>query len=320
MKKIFSLLLCMILLLCGCSDSNENQAEKVDISFQKIAACNNRTKLLEKYRYISERTASRSDEDDDFSYWVMYFEKNGENINAILDYSVDYKCYYYNNEVYTEYGDGNIRKVIQYRENYEKIISGLLARTDTLSYVFITNSNAEETENGYAAEFDFIVNNDILSELEGLGVEVGNKVRVKYELDKDLIIKKCKYYRVEEEKNTEVARIDVTYGEKRNFPDNVKNMENGEFVDINIIEDFGTGSQYSETFKVKNNSYISENDVLLTYYLFKDPYYQMSFDTFTEKVDKNTDIFIINSSYADILANQKAYMEKKLAEQTAADE
>ncbi len=320
MKKIFSLLLCMILLLCGCSDSNENQAEKVDISFQKIAACNNRTKLLEKYRYISERTASRSDEDDDFSYWVMYFEKNGENINAILDYSVDYKCYYYNNEVYTEYGDGNIRKVIQYRENYEKIISGLLARTDTLSYVFITNSNAEETENGYAAEFDFIVNNDILSELEGLGVEVGNKVRVKYELDKDLIIKKCKYYRVEEEKNTEVARIDVTYGEKRNFPDNVKNMENGEFVDINIIEDFGTGSQYSETFKVKKNSYISENDVLLTYYLFKDPYYQMSFDTFTEKVDKNTDIFIINSSYADILANQKAYMEKKLAEQTAADE
>lgn len=320
MKKIFSLLLCMILLLCGCSDSNENQAEKVDISFQKIAACNNRTKLLEKYRYISERTASRSDEDDDFSYWVMYFEKNGENINAILDYSVDYKCYYYNNEVYTEYGDGNIRKVIPYRENYEKIISGLLARTDTLSYVFITNSNAEETENGYAAEFDFIVNNDILSELEGLGVEVGNKVRVKYELDKDLIIKKCKYYRVEEEKNTEVARIDVTYGEKRSFPDNVKNMENGEFVDINIIEDFGTGSQYSETFKVKKNSYISENDVLLTYYLFKDPYYQMSFDTFTEKVDKNTDIFIINSTYADILASQKAYMEKKLAEQTAADE
>ena len=262
------LILSICFILCACGE--KPQEITLEIPFQKVAACNNRTRLLEKYSSISERTASRAIGEENFSYWVLYYEKVGENINAILDYSVDYKCYYYNNKVYADYGDGFLRTVVPFREKYEDIISGLLARTDTLSYVFILNSQAEETEEGFEVSYEFIVNNDILPEFEDLGIKAGDKLNVIYELDKDLIIQKCKYRKVlDEDKKVEVARIDITYNEKKPFPQDILNKNKGETVDVRIIENFGTGAEYFETFKVEKNSYITENEVLFKNYLFK---------------------------------------------------
>ncbi|MBQ2897939.1 MAG: hypothetical protein IJE46_06460 [Clostridia bacterium] len=307
MKKILSLVVCMVLFLSACSNGNQVLTETIDIPFQKVAACNNRQKLLEKFGYVSERTASRAERGDDYNYWTLYFEKEGESTNAILDYSVEYKCYYYNNEIFTEYGDGEIRTVLPYRESYEKVMASLLARSDTLSYVFIIESNCmEDEEDGYIAQYKFIVNNDILQELDGLGLEAGDRVLVEYELDKDYIIKRCKYKRIEENREVEVARIDITYGEKRAFPTAITSRvdESTEFVNVNIIENFGTGAQYSEMFKVKKGTYIAENNLLLTQYLFKDPIYKTVFDTMVEKIQEDTDIFILDSEYAATLQRQ----------------
>lgn len=315
MKKILSVMMCMLFVLCGCSNEKPLPEEQIDIPFQKVAACNNRAKLLDKYSYILERTASRASENDDFSYWTMYYENDGENTNAILDYSVNYKCYYYNNEIFAEYGDSQIRKVIPYRENYDKVITSLLARTDTLSYVFIMESVAYEDpdEDGYVAEYQFIVNNDILEEFEGLGLETGDRVQVEYDLDSDLVIKRCRYKKLEGLKKTEIARIDITYGEKKSFPESITSINgpDDEYVTVGIIENFGTGAQYSESFKVKKGSYITENDVLMKYYLFKDPTYQTVFDTMTEEIQKDTDIFIVESTYADVLQLQQEYMQQQ---------
>ena len=306
MKKVIMLVLSICFVLCGCSEKVEEKP--IEIPFQKVAACNNRTKLLEKYNYISERTASRPLGAETYSYWIMYYEKAKDGVNAILDYSEDYKCYYYNNQVFADYGDGSLRTVIPYRENYNDIVSNLLARTDTLSYVFILTSEAEKTDEGYEATYEFIVNNDILPEFEALGIEAGDKMNVLYELDEDLIIQKCKYRKViDEEKRVEVARIDVTYSEKRDFPATVLNKNAGETFDVRIIENFGTGSEYSEIHKVEKNSYITENEVLLKNYLFKDPIYDEVFDTVTEHITKDTDIFIMDVAYADILAAREQY-------------
>ena len=319
MKKIASLLMCLMLLLCSCSNSKNNEETiAIEIPFQKVAACNNRAKLLEKYGCITERTASRESENENFGYWTIYYEKDGENINAILDYSVNYKCLYYNNEIFTQYGDGITRKVLTYREDYNKIMTNLMARTDTLSYVFIIEDSAEidTDEEGFIARYEFIVNNDILSELEGLGLEAGDRVQVEYDLDKDYIIKRCRYYKIDNEKRSQIARIDVVYGEKKSFPDEVvfANDENKEFVEITVIENFGTGSQYSETFKVEKGGYIVENERLLRYYLFKDPIYQTEFNAMEESIDKNTDIFIIDVEYSEQMRAQQEYMEKQLQE------
>lgn len=318
MKKVLSLIVCLILFLCACSNGEQVQTDTIDIPFQKVAACNNRTKLLEKYNYITERTASRESENDNFGYWTMYFEKDQDNTNAILDYSVDYKCYYYNNEIFTEYGDGEIRTVIPYRENYEKIMATLLARSDTLSYVFIIDSSAGEDpdEEGYVAEYEFIVNNDILTELEGLGLEVGDRVQVEYDLDKDFIIKRCRYKRLDGKKEVEVARVDVTYGVKKSFPPAITERlgQDIDYVSVNIIEHFGTGAQYNQMFKVKKDTYISENDVLMRYYLFKDPTYSTLFDTMTEIISKDTDLFIVDSEHAGILQLQNMKKEQKQQE------
>lgn len=310
MKKVMMLILSICFVLCGCSEVQEEKS--IDIPFQKVAACNNRTKLLQKYNYISERTASRPLGEQSYSYWVMYYEKDNDSINAILDYSEDYKCYYYKNKVLADYGDGNLRTVIPYRENYDDIILSLLARTDTLSYVFILNSEAEETEEGFEASYEFIVNNDILPEFEDLGIKTGDKLNVLYELDKDLIIQKCKYRKViDEDRKVEVARVDVKYNESKPFPDEVVNKSTGETVNIRIIENFGTGSEYSETYSVEKNSYVTENEVLLKNYLFKDPLYENYFDTETEAIVKNTDIFVMDITYADMLAAREEYMKEQ---------
>ncbi len=318
MKKVIMLILSICFVLSGCSEKVEEKP--LEIPFQKIAAYNNRTKLLQKYNYISERTASRPLGEETYSYWIMYYEKEGDNLNAILDYSVDYKCYYFENQVLADYGDGNLRTVIPFREKYEDILSGLLARTDTLSYVFILNSQAEETEKGYEASYEFIVNNDILPEFEDLGIKAGDKLNVIYELDKDFIIQKCKYRKVlDEDRKVEVARVDVTYNEKRQFPQEILNKNKGETVDVRIIENFGTGAEYSEIYKVEKNSYITENEVLFKNYLFKDPLYENYFDTAVEPVTKNTDIFIMDTTYADMLAAREEYMaeQEEMARQAA---
>ena len=319
MKKVIMLILSICFVLCGCSEKVEEKV--IEIPFQKIAACNNRTKLLEKYNYISERTASRPLGAETYSYWIMYYEKEDAGINAILDFSADYKCYYYKNQVFADYGDGNLRTVVPYREKYEDIISGLLARTDTLSYVFILNSEAKETEEGFEATYEFIVNNDILPEFEDLGIKTGDKLNVLYELDKDLIIQKCKYRKViDEERKSEVARIDVTYNEKKVFPEEVNSANTGGEININFYENFGTGAEYSETYTVAKGTYITENEELLKYYLFKDPLYQEYFDTFSEFVEKDTDIFILDSTFADMLAAREEYMAEQEMQTEAVEE
>ena len=316
MKKVMLLLFSICLILCGCSEKIEESA--LEIPFQKIAACNIRTKLFEKHNYISERTALRPIGDDTYSYWVLYYEKDNDFINAIVD-SVDYKCYYYNNQIFADYGDNNLRIVLPYRKKYDSVMSSLLTRTDTLSYVFILNSEAKETDYGYEVSYEFIVNNDILPEFEDLGVKVGDRMNVVYEIDKDYIILKSKYRKVVDDKKIEVARVDITYDERKPFPDAVKSMDSSEKVEVKIIENFGTGSEYSEKFSVPKDGYISENEVLLKYYLFKDPLYENYFDALIEPVTKNTDIFIIDSAYADVLAAREEYKkeQEEMAKQAA---
>lgn len=318
MKKVLMLILSICFILCACGE--KPQEITLEIPFQKVAACNNRTRLLEKYSSISERTASRAIGEENFSYWVLYYEKVGENINAILDYSVDYKCYYYNNKVYADYGDGFLRTVVPFREKYEDIISGLLARTDTLSYVFITKSEAEETDFGYKTSYEFIVNNDILPEFEGLGINAGDRMCIEYDLDNDYIIQRCRYYRVKDEKKSQVARIDITYNAEYSFPEQIGTSDSAEKVSVRVIENFGTGSEYAETFDIAKGTYITENETLLKYYLFKDPIYQEYFDSSIDIIDKDTDIFIIDSTFADMLQAQKEYMEEQEAKKLEAAE
>ena len=309
----------MCFILCSCGE--QVQEKTLEIPFQKVAACNNRTKLLEKYNYISERTASRLNGQSEFSYWVLYYEKAEDKINAFIDYSEDYKCYYYNDQVYADYGDGFLRTVIPYRENYNNIISNLLARTDTLSYVFITNSETIETDYGYQASYEFIVNNDILPEFEDLGVKSGDKMRIEYDIDEEYIIQRCRYYRVKDEKKAQIARVDITYGEKKEFPVQIGESHASDKVNVKIIENFGTGAEYSEIFQIARNSYISENEILLKNYLFKDPIYQEYFNSETEMIVRDMDIFILDSSFAEMLQAQKEYMEEQEAmQQEAIDE
>ena len=91
-----------------------------------------------------------------------------------------------------------------------------------------------------------------------------------------------------------------------------------EKVKVKVYENFGTGSEYSEEYNIPKNAYITENETLLTYYLFKDPVYQEYFDSFVEIIDKDTDIFIIDSTFADMLQAKQEYMEQQEAEQQAA--
>ena len=309
MKKVLMLIFSICFILCGCSSKVEEQT--LVIPFQKLASCNNRTRLLEKYNHISERTASRPLGETEFKYWVMYYEKENDNINAIVDYSEEYKCFYYNNNVYADYGDGFLRTVIPYREEYQTIVSGLLARTDTLSYVFITESRAEQTKDGYKTAYEFIVNNDILPEFEGLGVNLGDKMCIEYDIDNDYIIKRCRYYLINKttDKMKQVARIDITYNQKKEFPDQVGKDTGAEKVNVRVIENFGTGSEYSESFEIAKGSYISENEILLKNYLYKDPMYVDYFDSATEMIDKDIDIFIIDSSFAYMIEARDEYME-----------
>ena len=66
MKKVLMLILSICFILCACGE--KPQEITLEIPFQKVAACNNRTRLLEKYSSISERTASRPIGEENFSY------------------------------------------------------------------------------------------------------------------------------------------------------------------------------------------------------------------------------------------------------------
>lgn len=332
MKKLLLLLLCLVFVLCSCV---QVPVEELEIPFSEIAKNNIREGVLNNYGCVSEKTIFT----ELGIYWVMYFEKDGENYNAIVDWSEDTRDYYYNGQIFTESNEGNISKVLPYREDYNKSILSMMNRNDELNYAYISEQSAEvDSEGNYIVNYRFAVNQYIEKMFENLNaslnasisdendakeidIKLGDEMEICYTLDKDYRILKYEYYKIDGENKKKIVETIVTYNEKREFPQKIVDMttKNKDFVNVTIYEDYNTAAHRSEVFSVEKGGYIYPNGILYNNYdCFKDPVYTERFDYETESINEDTNLYIIK--YGLILTDEDYDMIEEMYDIEIPDE
>lgn len=300
MRRVICLIISTILILSlftGCT--NQNDASVLDtLTFEKISMVNSRANLLKKYPCIMEITSNiNTDTDSDFS-WAMTYAKEDDHTNILIDMGSTYKAYYYNGKIYSVY-DERVSPVLTFREKYDSIINTQLKRDNTLSTVYHTISSKEEVKEGYIVSFDFKATPALSNDLTDWNVKVGDDLRITYYLNKDLEIVQCIYYSLENnEIDKEMVKIYTNYEASLKIPSSIKKLANStNLCQVNLYENYGMGSQYSESYLVPKDTTIEVNSNLYAYNIYTTPNKSKMWDFETDIVTKETNLYLYQDLY-----------------------
>lgn len=304
MKKVLCIFLAaivMISLFTACGNTEEKDILET-ITFEKIAQVNSITNLMKKYDSITERTVNKDLENQAEFFWDLSYEKKGDVINAIVDTGDQYKCFYYNNKIFASY-DGIYLPVIYFRETYNDVVSQTIKKENLLNTVYHTVSSRQILEDGrYVVTFEFKATPDILNDFETWNVKKGQKMQIVYFLKENLEIDHYDYYVFDNEDNKKnIANVYVSYNSGVSFPQEVIDLVNSkDTCKLTLYENYGMGSQYSESYDVPKGSALEINSYLYTYNVFEDPDKKKLWDFENGTVNKDTKLYLYENVYIEL--------------------
>lgn len=304
MKKIFCLILVLILtvsVFTSCGQKEEKEFIET-ITFEKIAQVNSVTNLLKKYDRITEKTVNKDLEDGGEFSWNLSYEKSENGINAIVDTGDQYKCFYYNNKIFACY-DGEYLPVLYFRETYNDIVAETVKRDNILNAIFHTVVSRGTTNDGrYTITFEFKATPDMLNDFETWDVQTGQKMHITYFLKENLEIDHYDYYLFDKNGNKKnIANIYIDYDSKFTFPEDVINLANTkDTCRVTLYENYGLGSQYTETYDVPRGSYLEINSYLYSYNIFTDKEMKKYWNFANNSIEKNTDLYLKENIYYEV--------------------
>lgn len=304
MKKILCILIAVISLaslFSACGDEMKGDILET-ITFEKISQVNSITNLLKNYDSITERTINKNLENDEEFFWDLSYEKKDGNINAIVDTGDQYKCYYYNNKIFASY-EGSYLPVIYFRETYSDVVANTIKRDNILNTVYHTVSSRKVLDDGrYVITFDFKASPEMLNDFESWKVKNGQKMQIVYFLKDTLEIDHYDYYIFDEKDNKKnIANVYVNYNPGFKLPQEVIDLSNTkETFTVTLYENYGLGSQYSESYDVPKDSALEINSYLYSYNVYQDPEKKMLWDFETNTINKDTKLYLYENVYYQV--------------------
>lgn len=301
MRKVLCLLIAVVLtasVFTACNKPEEKEFIET-ITFEKIAQVNSITNLLKNYNRITERTVNKNLEGSDEFYWDLSYEKKDDNINAIVNTGDQYKCYYYNGKIFACY-DGDYLPVLYFRETYSDIVAETISRDNLLNSVYHTVVAREQLKDGrYVVTFEFRANSDMVSDFESWGVKEGQKMQIKYYLKENLEIDHYDYYVYDEKDNKHnIANVYFDYDSQFTFPEEVISLtETNDLCKVTLYENYGFGSQYSETYEVPKGSYLEINSYLYAYNIYQDKEMQILWDFTENAINEDVNLYLYENIY-----------------------
>lgn len=305
MKKIFLAftVLITIFVLCSCRAKSNVAGDPLDnVSFESIAKANTRKNLLKKYDKIIETTSNINTLSGDEIIWTLYYEKDKNapgKANAVIDTGEQYRCYYYNGHIFVSHDSDELLPVITFREKYEDVLDTVLKRDNTLNSAFsIISSKERNKDGGYTISFDYKATYNMLEEFSDWGIKSGQQMRITYTLNNDLEIMQYTYKIVEENnKEKDIINVSVNYNAKNDIPQDVIDLaDTSDTVSLTLVENYSSGSQYSESYAIPAGSHIELNSNLYTYYIYTDPQMTKEWDYEDDKVTKNMTLYLSSAA------------------------
>lgn len=304
MKKILCIMLAAavcVSLFVSCGNSNEQEFIET-ITYEKIAQVNSITNLLKNYERISERTTNLDmDDGGDFS-WELSYEKNGDSINAIVDTGDQYRCFYYNGKIFASYNNVYL-PVLYFRETYSDIVSETIKRENLLNSVYHTISSREVLNDGrYVITFDFKATPEMLNDFESWNVKTGQKMQLVYYLKENLEIDHYDYYILDgNDKAKKIAAVNFNYDSGFEFPEEViKLAETKDTCTVTLYENYGLGSQYSESYEVPKGLNLEINSYLYAYNIYTDPELKNLWSFENSIINKDTKLYLNENIFYEI--------------------
>ena len=304
MKKVLCILIAVIAfasVFSACGDKG-NRDFLETITFEKIAQVNSITNLLKNYDSITERTVNKDLENDDEFYWDLSYEKKDGIINAIVDTGNQYKCYYYNNKIFASY-DGSYLPVVYFRETYSDVVAQTIKRENILNTVYHTISSRKILDDGrYVITFEFKATPEMLNDFESWNVKKGQKMQISYFLKENLEIDHYDYYIFDEKDNKKnIANVYVNYNSGFKFPKEVIDLvKSKDTFEVTLYENYGLGSQYSESYDVPKGSSLEINSYLYSYNVYQDPDKKVLWDFGTNTINKDTKLYLYENIYYEV--------------------
>lgn len=304
MKKVLCILIAVIAfasVFSACGDKGNSDFLET-ITFEKIAQVNSITNLLKNYDSITERTVNKDLENDDEFYWDLSYEKKDGIINAIVDTGNQYKCYYYNNKIFASY-DGSYLPVVYFRETYSDVVAQTIKRENILNTVYHTISSRKILDDGrYIITFEFKATPEMLNDFESWNVKKGQKMQISYFLKENLEIDHYDYYIFDEKDNKKnIANVYVNYNSGFKFPKEVIDLvKSKDTFEVTLYENYGLGSQYSESYDVPKGSSLEINSYLYSYNVYQDPDKKVLWDFGTNTINKDTKLYLYENIYYEV--------------------
>ncbi len=277
MKRIFCIGICAVLILalfCSCSSKTQTENDKSivpDIGKNDIYRVNSRRLLAKNNGSVLEKTSYYFDDKSRNSSWELFYEQNGDSINAAVLYGNDYKCYYKDGKIFlNDYGD-KYYELLYFKDTYEDSVNELLMGNNFLKSVYITSHHTEKKDDGYIVTFGFTVTNDTVSEFSDWGIKLNQTMSVVYELKENFEIKNYKYYYLEGSTKKMLVEVEYFYGEDILYPEDVqKKSSTDDIVKVTVISNYGMDSEYKEEFEVARGTKVYGNQYMLDRVLYAD--------------------------------------------------
>lgn len=304
MKKVLCVLMAVIVfasLITACKNNEEKDFLET-ITFEKIAQVNSITNLLKNYDSITERTVNKELESDGEFFWDLSYEKKDSVINAIVDTGDQYKCFYYNNKIFAAY-DGEYLPVLYFRETYSDIVSQTIKRDNLLNTVYHTVTSRDILNDGrYVISFEFRATPEMLNDFETWNVKKGQKMQITYFLKENLEIDHYDYYIFDENNNKKnIANVYVNYNSGFEFPKEVIDLANTkDTCTVTLFENYGMGSQYSESYEIPKGLALEINSYLYSYNIYRDPEMKKLWNFENNVINEDTKLYLFENIYYEV--------------------
>ncbi len=285
MRKLISVLLLTVLLLCSCSNETPKQNNDgiIEVNYDKISRRNNRNALMNKYSYVNEHIEYFGlDTKEDVPNWSISYCSNDETGTNVKFIYGDEKQYYYNNLIYTDFGNENYRVIIPYKSRFSARVQEVLKRENTLNYVYYKQQEGYKTDSGYALSYWFTVTSDVLSEFVYWDIHVGDTIKVDYNLNSNFEILNYTYYIVSdpygEPTYTKIMTSTTEFDVPFKFPDFVYEKDTSPRITLTIKENYKLPAEITEVYEIPANTKIWGDEVLVNSKAYTDYKYENEWD------------------------------------------
>ena len=178
-----------------------------------------------------------------------------------------------------------------------------IKRDNILNTVYHNTVSRSVLDDGrYVITFEFKATPEMLNDFETWNVKKGQKMQITYFLKDNLEIDHYDYYIFDKnDKKKNIANVYVNYNSGLKFPDEVINLVNSkDTYSVTLYENYGLGSQYSESYNVPKGSALEINSYLYSYNVYQDPEKKKLWDFGNDVINKDTKLYLYENIYYEV--------------------